>query len=127
EYIYIGNGEQAEARPRFTFFGFRYVKVQGIEGEVKAEDFTASVVHSELMQTGSIETSNPLVNRLFLNALWGQKGNFLDVPTDCPQRDERMGWTGDAQVFAPTACFNMYSPAFYTKYMVDLREEQLRL
>jgi len=127
EFIYIANGSEVKVRPHFTFFGFRYVKVQGFEGELKAEDFTANVVHSELVQTGSIETSNPLVNRLFLNALWGQKGNFLDVPTDCPQRDERMGWTGDAQVFAPTACFNMYSPAFYTKYMTDLREEQLRL
>jgi alpha-L-rhamnosidase len=67
------------------------------------------------------------VNRLFLNAFWEQKGNFLDVPTDCPQRDERMGWTGDAQIFVSTTCFNMYSPAFYTKYLQDLREEQTRI
>lgn len=125
EHIYIADGLPAEVQPKFTFFGFRYVKLQGF-ADVKLEDFTGCVVHSELAQTGSIETSDPLVNRLFLNALWGQRGNFLDVPTDCPQRDERMGWTGDAQVFAPTACFNMYSPAFYNKYMVDLREEQLR-
>jgi len=126
EHIYIANGLPAEVQPHFTFYGFRYVKLQGFLDDVKLEDFTGCVVHSELEQTGTIETSDPLVNRLFENALWGQRGNFLDVPTDCPQRDERMGWTGDAQVFASTACFNMYSPAFYNKYMFDLRQEQLR-
>ena len=113
-------------QPLFTYFGFRFVKVEGME-QVNLDDFTGCVLYSELEETGHIETSNPDVNRLFLNAMWGQKGNFLDVPTDCPQRDERMGWTGDAQIFASTACYNMYSPAFYQKYMRDLREEQIQL
>lgn len=126
EFTYISDGSAREVQPFFTYFGFRYVKLTGFES-VKAEDFTGCVLYSELEETGFIETSNPLVNRLFLNAMWGQKGNFLDVPTDCPQRDERMGWTGDAQIFAATACYNMYSPAFYQKYMHDLREEQTRL
>ncbi|MNC20382.1 Bacterial alpha-L-rhamnosidase [compost metagenome] len=77
-----------------------------------------------MRQTGFIETSSPLVNRLFRNALWGQKGNFLDVPTDCPQRDERMGWTGDAQMFSGTACFNMDTDAFFHKFLYDLAKEQ---
>ena len=79
---------------------------------------------SDFDQIGWIETGDQKVNQLFSNALWGQKGNFLDVPTDCPQRDERLGWTGDAQVFSETACFNMYMPAFYRKYMWDMRAEQ---
>ncbi|MEG0146511.1 MAG: alfa-L-rhamnosidase, partial [Clostridia bacterium] len=74
--------------------------------------------------TGFFECSDARVNRLFMNALWGQRGNFVDVPTDCPQRDERMGWTGDAQVFCPTACMNMESDAFYRKYLYDLALEQ---
>jgi len=127
EYIYISDGSEREVQPYFTFYGFRYVKLTGFEVDINLDDFTGCVIYSEIEQTGMIETSNPLVNRLFMNALWGQKGNFLDVPTDCPQRDERMGWTGDAQVFAGTACFNMYSPAFYQKYMFDLHEEQKRI
>lgn len=78
-------------------------------------------------RTGDIETSDPMVSRLFLNAMWGQNGNFVDVPTDCPQRDERMGWTGDAQVFSGTACFNMDTYAFYTKFLCDLALEQCAL
>jgi alpha-L-rhamnosidase len=127
EHRYISNGEEATVRPHFTFFGFRYVKVSGWSGEVNKEDFTGCVLYSDMDQTGSIETSNPLVNRLFLNALWGQKGNFLDVPTDCPQRDERMGWTGDAQVFSGTASFNMDTFAFFSKYGYDLAQEQAAL
>lgn len=125
EFTYISDGEAAEVQPHFTFYGFRYVKIEGWTGEVKAEDFTGCVVYSDLEQTGTIETSNPMVNRLILNALWGQKGNFLDVPTDCPQRDERMGWTGDAQMFSGTACYNMDSDAFFHKYLHDLAKEQL--
>lgn len=124
EFTYISNGEAAVVKPHFTFYGFRYVKVEGWPGELDPEDFTGQVVYSDLEITGQIETSNPLVNRLFLNALWGQKGNFLDVPTDCPQRDERMGWTGDAQMFSGTACFNMDSAAFFSKYLYDLALEQ---
>lgn len=127
EYTYISDGSEREVQPHFTFYGFRYVKLTGFEGEINIHDFTGCVMYSDIDETGTIETSNPLVNQLFRNALWGQKGNFLDVPTDCPQRDERMGWTGDAQVFAATACYNMYSPAFYQKYMFDLREEQKKI
>lgn len=124
EYVYTSNGEESVVRPYFTFYGFRYVKVEGWPGELDLNDFTGCVLYSDLEQTGTFETSDPLVNRLFLNALWGQKGNFLDVPTDCPQRDERMGWTGDAQVFSGAACFNMDSYAFYRKYGYDMGREQ---
>lgn len=127
EYVYISDGSEREVQPHFTYYGFRYVNLIGFEENLHADDFTGCVLYSELEETGSVETSNPLVNQLFQNALWGQKGNFLDVPTDCPQRDERMGWTGDAQVFVTTANYNMYSPAFYQKFMFDLREEQKRL
>jgi alpha-L-rhamnosidase len=122
EYHYISDGQPAEVRPYFTWFGFRYLKVEGWPGEINPSDFTGCVLYSDMI--GGIETSNPLVNRLFLNALWGQKGNFLDVPTDCPQRDERLGWTGDANVFSGTACFNMDTNAFYHKYLYDLAREQ---
>lgn len=121
-YSYISDGVPAHVRPHGTYYGFRYVKVEGIDPS--AATFTACTIHSDIEQTGWMTTDIPALNRLFLNALWGQKSNFLDVPTDCPQRDERMGWTGDAQIFAGTACFNMYTPAFYAKYMEDLILEQ---
>jgi len=124
EFTFFPNGEEAIVRPHFTYYGFRYVKVSGWHGEVKPEDFTGCVLYSDMETTGHIETSNPLVNRLFLNALWGQKGNFLDVPTDCPQRGERLGWTGDAQVFSGTASFNMDTFAFFSKYIYDIAQEQ---
>jgi alpha-L-rhamnosidase len=127
EFRYISNGNEGIVRPHFTFYGFRYVKVTGWQGEINLEDFIGCVLYSDMDILGNIETSNPLVNRLFLNALWGQKGNFLDVPTDCPQRDERMGWTGDAQVFSGTACFNMDTYAFFSKYGYDLAKEQAAL
>lgn len=127
EFTYISDGQLKEIQPFFTFYGFRYVKVEGWTGEVLIEDFTGCVVYSDLEMTGTIETSNPMVNRLILNALWGQKGNFLDVPTDCPQRDERMGWTGDAQMFSGTACFNMDCNAFFHKFLYDLAQEQSTL
>jgi alpha-L-rhamnosidase len=123
EYIYISDGTEKIVEPRFSFYGFRYAKVEGIS-DVRLEDFTGCVLYSNLETTGNIVTSDKRVNRLFQNAMWGQKGNFLDVPTDCPQRDERMGWTGDTQVFAGTAMFNMNSYAFYVKFMYDLYKEQ---
>ncbi len=110
--------------PRFTFMGFRYVAVSGYPGEVKPEHFAAMVLHSALPRTGQFECSNPLLNQLQHNILWGQKGNFLDIPTDCPQRDERLGWTGDAQVFARTASFNMHTARFFAKWLRDLRADQ---
>ena len=124
EYRYISNGEETWVRPHFTYYGFRYVKITGWQGELSSENFIGCVLYSDMELTGHIETSDPLVNRLFLNALWGQKGNFVDVPTDCPQRSERLGWTGDAQVFSGTANFNMDTYAFYSKYNYDIWQEQ---
>jgi len=125
EYIYISDGSAKVVEPRFTFYGFRYVKIEGLPpSSVDINNFTGCVLYSDLETIGDITTSDERVNRLFKNALWGQKGNFLDVPTDCPQRDERMGWTGDTQIFAGTAMFNMRAYAFYVKFMYDLYEEQ---
>ncbi len=126
EYTYIADGTDAVVEPYFTFYGFRYVKITGWVGDLNLDDFTGCVVYSQLEKTGTIETSNEKVNQLFRNALWGQKGNFLDIPTDCPQRDERLGWTGDIQVFSGAACFNMDSAAFLAKYAYDLGKEQAK-
>jgi len=118
-YYLAGKGKRTY-EPHFTFHGFQYVEVTGLDYKPKRSDVVGVVVHSDLERTGWFECSEPLVNQLTLNSLWGQKGNFLDVPTDCPQRDERAGWTGDAQVFMKTACLNMDAPAFYTKWLRDL-------
>jgi len=126
EFCYISDGKRRQVRPHFTYFGFRYMKVEGIEA-VDPSQFTALVIHSAIRRTGTLETSNAKLNRLILNAEWGQRGNFLDVPTDCPQRDERMGWTGDAQVYCATASFNRCTPAFYRKYLHDMQLEQQQL
>ena len=126
QFVYVSDGREELVRPSFTYFGFRYVRVTGWPGEAKAEDFTGKSLYSKMDRTGYIETGHQGVNRLFLNALWGQKSNFIDFPTDCPQRDERLGWTGDAQVFARTASFNMDTTAFYHKFMHDLRNEQVK-
>ncbi len=122
EYFWTSDGEEHVIEPRFTFYGYRYVKVEG--AAVEPEDFTALVVHSYIPQIGALTTGHELVDRLILNAMWGQRGNYLDVPTDCPQRDERMGWTGDAQVFAPTASYFTDCAAFLHKYLTDMNQEQ---
>lgn len=122
-YILKGEGEEV-FEPHFTFQGFRYVKVEGYPGELTQDDLTGVVLHSDMDPTGHFETSNPLLNQLQHNIVWGQKGNFLDVPTDCPQRDERLGWTGDIQVFASTACFNMDASGFLTKWLRDVDADQ---
>lgn len=124
-YDYTSDGMEKEVEPYFTFYGFRYVRVSGPD-TVRPEDFTGVVLCSDLRETLSVQTDSAKINRLLQNALWGQRGNFLDVPTDCPQRDERLGWTGDAQVFLNTACYQMDCKAFYTKFLRDLREEQTR-
>ena len=111
--------------PHFTFQGFRYVAVDGYPGELARDSLTGVVIHSDMARTGEFETSSSLINQLQHNIIWGQKGNFLDVPTDCPQRDERLGWTGDAQVFARTAAFNMEVVGFYTKWLKDMAADQL--
>jgi alpha-L-rhamnosidase len=122
-YILKGSGIET-FEPHFSFQGFRYVAVSGFPGEPSLDNFTGVAVYSDIPQTGWFECSNPLVNRLQQNIQWSQRGNFLDVPTDCPQRDERLGWTGDAQVFARTACFNAGVAAFYTKWLRDLAADQ---
>ncbi len=122
---YILNGEGEEHfEPHFTFQGFRYIKIEGYPGEIKPENFTAVALYSDMRETGTFSTSNALINQLQHNIQWGQKGNFLDIPTDCPQRDERLGWTGDAQVFSRTASFNMGVDNFFAKWMKDLRADQ---
>ena len=122
-YILSGNGEET-FEPHFTWQGFRYVKVEGYPGTLKPEDFTAIAMYSDMTPTGTFSCSNKMINQLQHNIQWGQKGNFLDVPTDCPQRDERLGWTGDAQVFSRTATFNMNVNTFFTKWLKDVAADQ---
>ena len=124
EYIYISDGETRRVRPHFTFYGFRYAKIEGIEN-VCPGDFTACHIRSDIDPIGHIETDNVMVNQLFHNAMWGQFDNFLDLPTDCPQRDERLGWTGDAAIISSTACKNIYMPAFFHHFIENVREEQI--
>ena len=114
-------------KPLLTFYGFRYVRVNAFPGGPAAaskENFTGIAVYSDLKRTGYLTTSDPLLNQLISNAVWSQKDNFLDVPTDCPQRDERLGWTGDAQVFARTAIYNYDTERFYFKWLNDLAADQ---
>jgi alpha-L-rhamnosidase len=120
----LKGGEVETYEPRFTFFGFRYVAVDGYPGELETNDITGIVIHSDMQPTGSFECSDPMINQLQHNIQWGQKGNFVDVPTDCPQRDERLGWTGDAQAFVRTAAFNMDVAAFFTKWLRDVATDQ---
>lgn len=126
--IYTTKGEGIECyAPHFTFMGFRYVMVKGyprIEAGLPLDAFVGEVIHSEMEPTGDFECSNDMVNQLQANIKWGQRGNFLDVPTDCPQRDERLGWTGDAQIFIRTALFNYQGAPFFTKWLRDLKAEQ---
>lgn len=122
---YTFKGEGIEIyEPRFTFHGFRYVLLEGYLGTPDLNTITGIVIHSDMESTGNFKCSDPLINQLQKNILWGQKGNFLDVPTDCPQRDERLGWTGDAQVFFPTAAFNYNVAQFFIKWMADLSADQ---
>lgn len=124
EYTLKGGAEEM-FEPHFTFQGFRYIKVEGYPGTVKPENFTAIALYSDMKPTGTFTSSNPLINQLQHNIQWGQRGNFLDVPTDCPQRDERLGWTGDAQAFARTASFNFGVNDFFSKWLKDLALEQI--
>lgn len=123
-FVYVSDGRKEQVRPHFTYFGFRYVRVSGWPGELKPALFKGQVVYSDLETVSQFESSDKNLNRLAANCMWGQKSNFLDMPTDCPQRDERLGWTGDAQVFSPTACYNMDTRAFYRKFLQDLHVEQ---
>ena len=123
-YILKGGAEEI-FQPLFTFHGFRFVKLEGLATEPSLDQVTGVVIHSSMTPTGTFSCSDSLINQLQHNIQWGQKGNFLDVPTDCPQRDERLGWTGDAQVFSMTAAFNFDVASFYTKWLKDLAADQL--
>ena len=125
-YKYICKEGKQTYKPNLTFYGFRYVCVDSYPIDIDPNNFTAIVVHSEMKRTGYIESSDPLLNQLFSNIVWGQKGNFLDIPTDCPQRDERLGWTGDAQVFVKTASYNYDVLKFFKKWLNDLKAEQYK-
>lgn len=123
---FICDGEEHVYKSALTFFGFRYIRLENWSDEVKKENFTAIVVHSDIRRTGYFECSDETVNKLFKNIIWGQKSNFLDVPTDCPQRNERLGWTGDAQVFVRTASLNFDVKRFFKKWLRDLAADQGR-
>lgn len=123
---FVCDGEEHIYKSALTFFGFRYIRLENWPDEVKKENFTAIVVHSDIRRTGYFECSDETVNKLFKNIIWGQKSNFLDVPTDCPQRNERLGWTGDAQVFVRTASLNFDVERFFKKWLHDLAADQGR-
>lgn len=124
-YVLAGRDVE-EWSPRFTFHGFRYAEVTGWPGELDPAAVVAEVLHSDMERTGWFAASDPLVDRLHENVVWGMRGNFVDVPTDCPQRDERLGWTGDLQVFAPTAEYLYDSAGFLSSWLKDLAAEQHR-
>lgn len=122
---YVLDGEERELSPLYTFQGFRYVRLTEYPSEtVDLADFTAVAIHSEMTRTGDFVCGNQKLNQLYHNIVWGQKGNYIDVPTDCPQRDERLGWTGDTQVFCRTAAINFDVEPFFTKWMEDMAIEQ---
>jgi len=122
QYTLKGQGVE-EYEPRFTVHGFQYVKIEGYPGEIDPADFYSVAIYSDMPATGTFECSDPLINRLHQNTIWSMKSNFLDLPTDCPQR-ERAGWTGDAQIFTPSASFLMDTRAFFRKWLAELRYEQ---
>ena len=122
-YVLAGKGTE-KFEPHFTWQGFRYVRVRGTVKNISEANFRAVALYSDMRKTGNFITSNPLLNQLQHNIQWGQYGNFVDVPTDCPQRDERLGWTGDAQVFSPTAAYNMHVNNFFNKWMKDVAADQ---
>ena len=126
KYTFISSGRKTRARAHFTFFGFRYVKVEGLSRqEIENADFEAVSIYSDITETGYIVTGNEKINRLIENTKWSQKDNFVDIPTDCPQRDERCGWTGDAQIFSGAASYHMETPSFFRKYLRDMKYEQI--
>ncbi len=122
-YVCKGAGEEVYM-PRFTFHGFRFAEIAGAGDELTAEDLTACVMHNDLKKRGEFSCSDPLINQLHRSITWGQRGNFFEAPTDCPQRDERLGWSGDVQVFVNTACFNYKCEGFYRQWMDAMRDGQ---
>jgi alpha-L-rhamnosidase len=119
---YVAKGGGTETwEPRFTYFGFRYVELSGVKRPLR-HAIEGVVVHTDLPRAGTFACSDPWLNKLYRNTLWGQKGNFLELPTDCPQRDERLGWTGDTQVFCNTALYNLAAGPFYRQWLFALRD-----
>lgn len=123
KYVFRGDEKGEQYRPRHTFMGFRYVSVSATE-DVEIRRMVGQVVGSDIEEWGEFECSDQSVNRLYSNIWWGQRGNFLSIPTDCPQRDERLGWTGDTQIFSRTALYQSDVAAFYRKWMRDMRNSQ---
>ena len=123
EYVYTAEQEGQICFPHFTYHGFRYISIEGVDPEVDPACFTACVLHTDMKRTGRFACSNPLITQLEENIVWSQRDNFVEIPTDCPQRDERLGWTGDAAVFAPTAVFHFQSALFFKKWLRDLAAE----
>ena len=121
---YICKDGENSYKPKLAFWGFRYLRVDSFPCEITKENINAIVVHSDIKRTGYLESSSPILNKLFSNIIWGQKGNFIDVPTDCPQRDERQGWTGDATVFSKTATYNYDVERFFEKWLTDMKLDQ---
>ena len=115
--------ENSVYEPEFTFYGFRYVEISGWNGELTKENIRGIVLSSDLPRCGAFSCSDEMINQLYSNITWGQKSNFVDVPTDCPQRDERYGWTGDTQIFCNMATWNSFAPDFYTKWITDLNSD----
>lgn len=111
-------------KPHLTFFGFRYIKIEEYPCEIRCENFSAIAIYSDMSRSGHIRTANEKVNQLIANTLWSQRSNYIDIPTDCPQRNERMGWTGDAQFFAETAAYNFNVKKFFDKWLNDMCAEQ---
>ena len=123
EYTLSGKGEE-QYHSRMSFQGFRYIRIDEFPCDVTLDRFCACVICSDMKRTGSFECSNKLINKLYQNIIWGQKSNFVDIPTDCPQRDERVGWTGDAQIFCKTSAKNMNTALFFKKWLGDMRADQ---
>lgn len=124
EFVYISDGTGRLVRPHFTYYGFRYVQISGFPEDIEKDGFTGWCLYSSLPVTMKIETGNQKINQLLSNVMWSQKDNFLEHPSDCPQRAERLGWTGDAQIYCRTASYNMDTSVFFRKYMKDVNEEQ---
>ncbi|MBN1819121.1 MAG: family 78 glycoside hydrolase catalytic domain, partial [Prolixibacteraceae bacterium] len=120
----ISDGNLITWEPKFTYHGFRYVQVSGLAEKPEIDDLTGKVIHADAPFIGKFECSNDLINQIYKNVVWGQRGNFYAAPTDCPQRDERLGWMGDAQIFTPTANFNMNLAKYWAKWMFDITDGQ---
>lgn len=123
-YVFAGTGKPEVWTPSFTFHGFQFVEIQGLKEEPSRDFLTGLVLSSDLERTGHFEVDNPMLNQLYSNIIWTQKANYIDIPTDCPQRDERLGWTGDAQIYMRSAIFNNDVAPFHKKWIRDLQDAQ---